>query len=168
MFIKKLNLILLSFLILNFIKFLKTNEYLVQTKPSLITNITTSIGKTVFLNCSLNRDNNYLFRSVKSTTNTLKLNPTWLKADSSYNQYGLSNGFKTEKIIVTRKGIILDSYKDKIKLITNNNNDQILKISDVVISDEGKYICREFSTQVDKVYYLNVHCKTLKTFIFVI
>ncbi|CAF0762611.1 unnamed protein product [Brachionus calyciflorus] len=150
------------FLIIVLIKCLfcfQTNDFYPQIKPSLVTNITTSIGKTVFLNCTLNREADVLrFRAIKLTTNAIKLNPTWLKADVAYNQIGLASGYKNEKIIVTRKGIILDDYREKMRLITNsNNNDQVLKISDVTISDEGKYTCREFSTQIDRIFYLSVH-----------
>lgn len=136
---------------------------------NLITNLSTSVGKTVHLNCSLNSMREPIdltFLRLKSSTRPdpfgqLKLNPTWLKADVFYEQNGFISGYKTENIIVTRKGIISDLHRDKMKLISLNNNDktQILKINEVDIKDEGKYICREFNSQSDKLFYLNVFCK---------
>ena len=67
-----------------------------------------------------------------------KLNPTWLKADPIYNQYGIMVGYKTENIIVTRKGIIAENLRDKMKLISENDEKlQILRISNVNIRNEG-------------------------------
>lgn len=129
-----------------------------SVKSSLVTNITTSIGKNVVLNCSMNSADYFKIRSPKSTTSFLRLNPTWLKSDASYDQSGVFQSYQTEKIIVTRKGIVLAAYRNKIKLIINSNSDQFITISDVDISDEGKYICREFSTQMDHVYYVYVQC----------
>jgi hypothetical protein len=156
-----------------------------KERPIFVTNLTSIIGKQVNLNCSLNSDNENSFlpsrnkQSFKysqlrqsplesafdtsaSTTpiqNPFKLNPTWLKADVIYDQFGMTNSYKTENIIVTRKGIIPDVYRDKMKLISVNDKLQILRLNDVDIKDEGKYICREFSSQHDKLFYLNVYCK---------
>lgn len=127
-------------------------------KSSIVTNITTSIGKTIILNCSWNNPDFLKIRSLKSTTSFLRLKPTWFKADAAYEHNGVFKGYKTEKLIVTRKGIILENYRNKIKLSTNSNNDQFIKISDVDISDEGKYICSEFSSQLDQIYFVNIQC----------
>lgn len=163
-----------------------------KERPLFVTNLTSIIGKQVNLNCSLNSDNenNFLsnrnkqsfkysqlrqsplesaFDASPSTTpvhNPLRLNPTWLKADVVYDQFGMTNSYKTENIIVTRKGIIPDVYRDKMKLITVNEKLQILRLNEVDIKDEGKYICREFNSQHDKLFYLNVYCK-LKYFYFI-
>lgn len=116
-----------------------------------ITNLTSIIGKTVHLNCSL-------FGSQK-LPGMPSLNPTWLKADVLYNQLGYVSAFKTENIIATRKGIIVDMYRNKMKLQSISDKLQILRIDDVDVSDEGKYICREFNSQIDKLFFLNVYCK---------
>lgn len=132
-------------------------------KSSIVTNLTTSIGKTILLNCTWNNPDFLKIRSLKSTTSFFRLNPTWLKADAAYEHNGVFKGYQTEKIIVTRKGIILENYRNKMQLSTNSNNDQFIKISDVGISDEGKYICREFSTQLDQIYFVNIQCNFKNT-----
>jgi hypothetical protein len=142
-----------------------------------ITNLTTLAGKTIYLNCSLgNFNSNSRVRPVVRNNEVdlsgadggedsdnkffAKLNPTWLKADPIYSQFGLVTGYRTENIVVTRKGMIADSYKSKLKLIKNEQSRMlVLRISDVDIRDEGKYICREFNSQLDKLFYLNVYCK---------
>jgi hypothetical protein len=145
----------------NILNYYKSAEgsFLNSAAQVSITNLTTIVGKTVYLNCTLgslinthNQEDNAFFS---------KLNPTWLKADPLYNQQGVVTGFKTENIIVTRKGIIADNYKHKLKLINSEQNSKllVLKINDVEPRDEGKYICREFNSQVDKLFYLNVYCK---------
>jgi len=123
-----------------------------------ITNLTSIIGKTVHLNCSL-------FGSQKYP-GMPSLNPTWLKADVLYNQLGYVSAFKTENIIATRKGIIVDMYRNKMKLQSISDKLQILRIEDVDVSDEGKYICREFNSQIDKLFFLNVYCKSNSRFFF--
>lgn len=166
-------------------------------KESMTVNISTVVGKTVHLNCSLVRDSSFgsfnYFRTNKhydhfkehsmvdsktqektsSTTDrnggvdlpsknsksTLTFNPTWLKADAIYTQYGFLNGYKTENIIVTRKGIIPDSYRNRMRLIGQGDKIQMLKISDVEIRDEGKYICRELNSKIDRSFYINVLCE---------
>lgn len=133
-----------------------------SVKSSLVTNVSTSIGNSVILNCSLNNPDYFKIRSPKSTTNFFRMNPTWIKADASYDQNGIFKSYQAEKIIVTRKGIIPENYRNKMKLISNSNSDQFLKISNVDISDEGKYICRELSTQIDQVFYVFVQCNFKK------
>jgi hypothetical protein len=123
-----------------------------QPPSPSITNLSTVIGETISFNCS-----------IISVGNDFKLNPTWLKADIVYNQYGHVISYKTENIIITRKGIIIDSLRDKIKLTTTTTNGlgreqfQTLKLNNVNIKSEGKYICREFNSQLDKLFYLNVY-----------
>lgn len=143
-------------------------------KPSnTITNITATIGKIVHFNCSFatpeSNFNSHLkynplriqSQSFINGFNDFRPNPTWLKADAIYDQNGVTYAFKTENIIVTRKGIIPDVYKDKMKLLPVNEQLQILRLNDIEIKDEGKYICREFNSKFDKLFYLNVYCKII-------
>jgi hypothetical protein len=97
----------------------------------------------------------------------LKFNPTWLKADPIYNQNGIISGFKTENIIVTRKGIIADQLSDKMKLISVNDQTQMLHLNNLNVRNEGKYICREFNSNYDKQFILNVYGKLRQHFLFV-
>ncbi len=131
---------------------LPLNFYSRRVLP-FVSNLSTIIGETVSFNCSVydnNKDENVINSSPR-------LNPTWLKADVVYNQYGYITAYKTENIIITRKGIIVDGLRDKMKLITSNDQFQTLKLVDVNAKSEGKYICREFSSQSDKLFYLNVY-----------
>jgi hypothetical protein len=153
---------------------LNYNEISFFRKSPSISNLTALIGETVQFNCSLASEydqNNINLARYSSSIGILPpnsnilgndfnaLTPTWLKADAVYNQYGIINAYKTENIIVTRKGIIADALKEKMKLISNNNNFQTLRISNVNVRNEGKYICRELLSQHDKLFYLNVFCK---------
>lgn len=89
-----------------------------------------------------------------------KLNPTWLKADTIYDQMGCVKSFNKENIIVTRKGIIASADRDKMKLITAyDERFQSLQISNVNVRNEGKYVCREFNSPYDKLFYINVYGK---------
>ena len=156
------------------------NPNLAASSSVSITNLTTLAGKAIYLNCTLggslnNLNSNSRFKQFNHNNENddedndffVKLNPTWLKADPIYNQFGLVNGFKTENIIVTRKGMIADAYKSKLRLINSEQNSRllVLRISDVEIRDEGKYICREFNSQLDKLFYLNVYCEFIELFI---
>lgn len=149
---------------------------LLSPSPSVsITNLTVLPGKTVYLNCTMggssnfNSNNNRLFRPLmqddtshdESNSFFANLNPTWLKAEPLYSQNGVISSYKTENIIVTRKGIIADQFKSKLRLISPESSTKmlILRISDIDIRDEGKYICREFNSQLDKLFYINVYCK---------
>jgi hypothetical protein len=153
-------------------------------------NISSSVGKTVYLNCSLDNneliDYHNLYSPVKRISKTLGgdgggdfpppppppaqqqnslltlFNPTWLKADCVYSQNGVVESHRVEKIIVTRKGIIADTYnKEKIKLMqqTPGERVQVLRLNELEVKDEGKYICREFSARIDRTFYLSVFCK---------
>jgi hypothetical protein len=102
------------------------------------------------------------FKSDYLIKRTLTFNPTWLKADVIYNQFGSLEGYKTENIIVTRKGIITDTYRERMKLISLGDKMQVLKINEVDVRDEGKYICREFNSKIDRSFYLNVYCNLKK------
>ncbi len=126
--------------------------------PPGIINITTLIGKTIYFNCTLNNeDEQNLVKYTSSFGFKSKLNPTWLKADPLYASNGYISGYKSESIIVTRKGIIVDAYRDKLRLISSSSDQfQTLQIANVNVNNEGKYICREFNSQYDKLYYLNV------------
>lgn len=148
-------------------------------KLPAVNNLTVLLGETVQFNCTLSASSSSStsngeqpsrskqFNALHSSTPfasssfsfsaDLKLNPTWLKADPIYSQHGLVEGYKSENIIVTRKGIIADNLmRDKMKLITSSDQAQILKIANVNIRNEGKYTCREFNSQFDKQFYLNV------------
>ena len=149
-------------------------------KLPAINNLTVLLGETVQFNCTLSTSSssssssngelpsrskqfNALHSSTPFASSSFsfsadrKLNPTWLKADPIYSQHGLVEGYKSENIIVTRKGIIADNLmRDKMKLITSSDQAQILKIANVNIRNEGKYTCREFNSQFDKQFYLNV------------
>lgn len=158
------------FFLFNSIKALKPqqqheieNEYLnLMFKSSFITNITVLVGETVLLNCSLKsqdskqKNSNFLENSFHLASLTT-LNPTWLKADGKYDQSGEIIGFKSENIIVTRKGVIVDVLRDKVKLVGLNDKIQSLKLNEVGAKDEGKYICREFNSENDKIFFLKVY-----------
>ena len=150
-------------------------------------NLSSSVGQTVYLNCSLDNTefDDFTFQyskysaaasaakriSKSSSSMTIDLggssstsfNPTWLKAECVYNQNGLVESHRVENIIVTRKGIIADSFREKIKLVQAAAPErvQVLKLTDLEIRDEGKYICREFSARIDRTFYLSVFCKLL-------
>ncbi len=135
-------------------------------RPTGVTNLTTLVGKTVLFNCSLS--NNFGFNHASDNLPTYpssvefrpKLNPTWLKADPIYDNMGCISSFNTENIIVTRKGIIASHDRDKMKLISPiNNNFQSLQISNINVKNEGKYICREFNSPFDRLFYLNVYAQ---------
>lgn len=143
---------------------------------NVVQNVSISVGKTVYLNCSLQTTiaehhlaDFFEYSSLGQTTvpppsNELGLllsNPTWLKADFVYNQNGVVESHRTENIIVTRKGVVADSLRDKVKLIQPPSGDrvQVLRISDVEVKDEGKYICRELSANIDRSFFLSVFCK---------
>lgn len=154
-------------------------------------NLTTSVGKTVYLNCSLHTSAvtssshvldffEYSLTVTATTTSTtlgpssileqlVAFNPTWLKADFVYNQNGAIESHRTENIIVTRKGVVVgEGMRDKAKLIQSPtmgvDRVQTLKLSDIEVKDEGKYICRELSANIDRIFYLNVFCKKKKKF----
>ena len=80
-----------------------------------------------------------------------------------YNQNGMIEAYRTENIIVSRKGVVADGLSDRVKLIRppispNGDRLQVLKLSDLEVRDEGKYICRELSANIDRAFYLNVFC----------
>jgi hypothetical protein len=121
------------------------------------TTIIVLMGESVQLNCTI--------QSVAdSLNNQIKFKPTWLKADAKYNEHGKFVDYKTENIIVTRKGLIVDAFRDKIKLKTVRNQVQILTITHIGARDEGKYICRGFNSNNDKFYFIQVHGKRLQKF----
>ncbi len=135
-------------------------------RPVGVTNLTTIVGKTVLFNCSLSNNfgfsNNHASENLPSYPSSIefrpKLNPTWLKADPIYDNMGCISSFNTENIIVTRKGIIASYDRDKMKLISPiSNHFQSLQISNINVKSEGKYICREFNSPFDKLFYLNVY-----------
>lgn len=161
------------------------------SSPNLAHNLTSSVGKTIYLNCSLltarsgadfdvfDYSKYVPHRSVAgselttTTTTTAAselaaaslfgFNPTWLKADYVYNQNGMIEAYRTENIIVSRKGVVADGLSDRVKLIRppispNGDRLQVLKLSDLEVRDEGKYICRELSANIDRAFYLNVFC----------
>ena len=129
-------------------------------KSPSISNLSTIVGETVYFNCSLASEYNSNFLSASElNVDEFRLSPTWLKADPVYSQTGWITGYKTENIIVTRKGIIADNFREKMKLIKTNDQFQTLRISNVNVRNEGKFICREFNSQFDKLFYLNVHGK---------
>ena len=129
-------------------------------QPPGITNLTTLVGKTINFNCTLNNDDEKNpVKNMASFAFKSKLHPTWLKADPIHSITGHINGFRTENIIVTRKGMIADIYRDKMKLISHGDQFQTLQINNVNVNNEGKYICREFNSQYDKLFYLNVFGK---------
>ena len=94
-----------------------------QSRPSpppSVTNLTYAIGKTANLNCSVHQRPQPQQRrrdqaNMTSTmTNMMMVMPplpslTWLKADMVYDANGrrVDDSFRTEKIIVTRKGIVV-------------------------------------------------------------
>jgi hypothetical protein len=160
-----MKLIILIFL-LNFIKFINAQqkpiaiEYLNQIKSSFVTNLTVLVGETVLLNCSvktqdLKQKKSFLESSYHLSSLTT-FNPTWLKAESIYDQSGDIIEFKNEKIIVSRKGVINEEFKEKLKLVGLNDRIQSLRLNEVNVKDEGKYICREFNSENDKIFYLKV------------
>ena len=115
------------------------------------TNLTLLHGDSVQLNCT--------YKSQKSDNFIFDINPTWLKADVKYTEQGEVLGYRTENIIVTRKGVIAEAYRDKIKLSTIDNRIQTLTLLYVNAKDEGKYICRQFDSDFDKLYFIKVHGK---------
>lgn len=136
------------------------NTYLnYNIKTAFVNNLTVLMGETVYLNCTFNlKQASNRFNDEDNSINIPNVNPTWLKAEAKYDQSGQMAGFKAENIIVTRKGVIANDYKGKFKLKTvNNDKMQILSIVDVNAKDEGKYICREFNSQNDKIFYLKVY-----------
>lgn len=137
-------------------------------------NLTSSIGKTVHLNCSLydttssdhfavadEFEYSAKYASVEAQLQQpqLSFNPTWLKADYVYNQNGQVESHRIENIIVTRKGVVADVVRHKIKVV-NGERVQALKITDLDVRDEGKYVCRELSANIDRAFYLSVFCKS--------
>ena len=127
-----------------------------------VTNLTTLIGKTVLFNCTLSpRD--HLSDDLTERSTTLfksRMNPTWLKADALHDQSGCIKSYGTENIIVTRKGIIAGSDHNKMKLISSaSDHFQSLQISNVNANNEGKYVCREFNSLQDKLFYLSVFAR---------
>lgn len=133
---------------------LPLNFYTSRRLLPFVSNLSTIIGETVTFNCSVYDDTN---KDENAISHTPRLNPTWLKADVVYDQYGYITDYKTENIIITRKGIIVDGLRDKMKLTTGSDQFQTLKLVDVNVKSEGKYICREFISQSDKLFYLNVY-----------
>ena len=133
------------------------HEYLNLIKSTLVTNLTVLMGETILLNCSLKLNTKQNNENFLSETLLNTLNPTWLKADGKYDQSGEIIAFKSENIIVTRKGVIIDGLKEKIKLVGLNDKIQSLKIIDIIAKDEGKYICREFNSENDKIFYLKIY-----------
>lgn len=123
--------------------------------PAFVSNISTIVGESISFNCSLYL-NDEQKRNIINYSPDNKLNPTWLKADVIYNQNGFITTYKTENIIITRKGIIIDNLRDKMKLTTSDQF-QTLKLNNINIKNEGKYICRGFSSDTDKLFYLNVY-----------
>ena len=156
--------LILTFLLLNFTNAQQKqqieNEYLNQIKSSFVTNLTVLVGETVLLNCSVKTQDSKKKKSFLESSFHLSslttLNPTWLKAESIYDQSGEIVEFRNEKIIVTRKGAIIGEYKEKLKLVGLNDKIQSLRINDVNAKDEGKYICREFNSENDKIFYLKI------------
>ena len=165
--------------------------------PPSVTNLTYAIGKTANLNCSVHQRPQPQQRrrdqaNMTSTmTNMMMVMPplpslTWLKADMVYDANGrrVDDSFRTEKIIVTRKGIVVAARSSSssssssssvdengggdednlagsnMRLITNERGQQqVLQLSDLSPLDEGKYICRDLDSQHDRVFYLNILCK---------
>ena len=145
-----------------------SNLYNRKINKNMITNLTTKIGKLVELNCSSELDvmqKLYRYKNAPDVYNSLsqlQLNPTWLKADAIYDKNGYINAFKTENIISSRKGVLTDQYRQKMKLIAADDYQlKILRISDIGTKDEGKYICREFNSKFYNIFYLNVYCEFL-------
>jgi hypothetical protein len=115
------------------------------------TSLSVLMGESVHLNCTLS------LTSANGFNNRAMFNPTWLKADAKYNDRGRLVDYKTDGIIVTRKGMVVDAYRDKVKLSTVRNQIQTLTLVNVDATDEGKYICREFNSNHDQFYFIQVY-----------
>ena len=138
------------------------NEYLGVMKSVFITNLTVLVGEHAILNCSIkatnlnNKQNNDFLENSFHLSSLTTLNPTWLKAENKYDKNGEISGFNNENIIVTRKGAVIDTLKDRLRLVGLNDRIQSLRLNDITAKDEGKYICREFNSENDKIFYLKV------------
>jgi hypothetical protein len=114
------------------------------------TSINLLIGDSVQLNCTI-------LSSTHDSTGQMRFAPTWLKADARYSEHGKLVDYKTENIIVTRKGVVVDAYRDKVHLNTLRGQVQVLTLMNVDARDEGKYICRRFNSNNDQYYFIRVH-----------